>query len=60
MKPRLPALLCALACLPAFAAPQEKPVSAECRAVMRDAVLLQSAVIFCPKEHWRRQAAWKT
>lgn len=50
MKPRLTALLCALACLPAFAAPQEKPVSAECRAVMRDAVLLQSAVIFCPKE----------
>lgn len=50
MKPRLSALLCALVCLPAFAAPQEKPVSAECRTVMRDAVLLQSAVIFCPKE----------
>lgn len=50
MKPRLSALLCALVCLPAFAAPQEKTVSSECRTVMRDAVLLQSAFIFCPQE----------
>ena len=50
MKPHLPALLCALACLPAFAAPQEQTASAECRAVMRDAVLLKSAETFCFKE----------
>ena len=50
MKPRLSALLCALVCLPAFAAPQEKTVSSECHTVMRDAVLLQSAFIFCPQE----------
>ena len=46
MKPRLPALLCALACLPAFAS----AMSDECRAVMRDAVLLKSAETFCFKE----------
>ena len=45
MKPRLSALLCALVCLPAFAAPQEKTVSSECHTVMR-----QSAFIFCPQE----------
>ena len=46
MKPRLPALLCALACLPAIAS----AMSDECRAVMRDAVLLKSAETFCFKE----------
>ena len=50
MKPRLAALLCALICPPAFAAPQETTVSAECRAVMRDAVMLKSAEAFCFKE----------
>ena len=50
MKPRLAALLCAFVCLPVFAAPQEQTVSAECRAVMRNAVLLKSAETFCFKE----------